>query len=76
MASLNWTLLGAGGDFGRTIGHARKVLVARRRYAWNPQWHLRQRLGAATKGVSCVGCSHSHYLVTPVTAVGAAGVTG
>jgi hypothetical protein len=33
-------------------------------------------VGAATKGVSCVGCSHSHYLVTPVTAVGAAGVTG
>ncbi len=32
-------------------------------------------VGAATKGVSCVGCSHSHYLVTPVTAVGAAGVT-
>jgi hypothetical protein len=24
---------------------------------------------AATKGVSCVGCSHSHYLVTPVAAV-------
>ena len=32
-------------------------------------------VGAATKGVSCVGCSHSHYLVTPVTAFGAAGVT-
>ena len=30
-------------------------------------------LGAATKGVSCVGCSHSHYLVTPVRVVGAAG---
>ncbi len=28
--------------------------------------------GAATKGVSCVGCSHSHYLVTPATVVGAA----
>ena len=30
-------------------------------------------VGAATKGVSCVGCSHSHYLVTPVAAVGVAG---
>jgi hypothetical protein len=29
-------------------------------------------VGAATKGVSCVGCSHSHYLVTPVAVVGAA----
>jgi len=28
---------------------------------------------AATKGASCVGCSHSHYLVTPV--FGVAGVT-
>jgi hypothetical protein len=27
---------------------------------------------AATKGVSCVGCSHSHFLLTPVAAVGAA----
>lgn len=32
-------------------------------------------VGAATKAVSCVGCSHSHYLVAPVdTTVGAAGV--
>ncbi len=29
-------------------------------------------VGAATKGVNCVGCSHAHYLVTPVTVVGAA----
>lgn len=29
-------------------------------------------VGAATKGVTCVGCSHSHYLVTPVTVVGVA----
>jgi hypothetical protein len=29
-------------------------------------------VGAATKGVSCVGCSHSHYLATPA-AVGVAG---
>jgi len=28
-------------------------------------------VGAATKGVSCVGCSHAHYLVTPATVVGA-----
>jgi hypothetical protein len=32
-------------------------------------------VGAATKGVSCVGCSHSHYLVTPVAAVAAAGAS-
>jgi hypothetical protein len=32
-------------------------------------------VGAATKGVSCVGCSHSHYLVTPFAAVGAAGAS-
>lgn len=31
--------------------------------------------GAAIKGANCVGCSHSHYLVTPVAAVGAAGAT-
>lgn len=32
-------------------------------------------VGAATKGVSCAGCSHSHYLVAPDTAtVKAAGV--
>ena len=30
---------------------------------------------AATKGVSCVGCSHSHYLATPVAAVGVAGAS-
>jgi hypothetical protein len=30
-------------------------------------------VAAATKGVSCVGCSHAHYLVTPVDGVGAAG---
>lgn len=29
-------------------------------------------VGAVTKGVSCVGCSHSHYLVTTIT-VGVAG---
>jgi hypothetical protein len=29
-------------------------------------------LGSATRGVTCVGCSHSHYLVTPVAAVGVA----
>jgi hypothetical protein len=29
-------------------------------------------VGSAPKGVSCVGCSHSHYLVTPVAAVGVA----
>lgn len=32
-------------------------------------------VGAATKGVSCVGCSHSHYLVTPATVVGGVGVS-
>ncbi len=32
-------------------------------------------VGAATKGVSCVGCLHSHYLVTPVTVVGTAGAS-
>jgi len=32
-------------------------------------------VGAATKGVSCVGCSHSHYLVTPVAGVGGAGAS-
>jgi hypothetical protein len=31
-------------------------------------------VGAATKGVSCVGCSHSHYLVAPVV-VGVAGAS-
>jgi hypothetical protein len=30
---------------------------------------------AATNGVTCVGCSHSHYLVTPVAAVGVAGAS-
>lgn len=29
----------------------------------------------ATKGVTCVGCSHSHYLVTPVAAAGIAGAS-
>ncbi len=32
-------------------------------------------VGAATKGVGCVGCSHSHYLVTRVAAVGVAGAS-
>ncbi len=32
-------------------------------------------VGAATKGVTCVGCSHSHYLVTPVDAVEVAGAS-
>lgn len=32
-------------------------------------------VGAATMGVSCVGCSHSHYLVTPFAAVGVAGAS-
>lgn len=27
-------------------------------------------VGSATKGANCVGCSHSHYLVTPVAAGG------
>jgi len=31
-------------------------------------------VGAATRGVSCVGCSHSHYLVTPVAALGHQGL--
>lgn len=30
-------------------------------------------VAAATKGVCCVGCSHSHYLVTPVAAAVVAG---
>lgn len=30
----------------------------------------------ATKGVTCVGCSHSHYLVTPFAVVGVAGASG
>ena len=32
-------------------------------------------VGAATKGANCVGCAHSHYLVTPVAAVGRAGAS-
>jgi hypothetical protein len=32
-------------------------------------------VAAATIGVCCVGCSHSHYLVTPVTVVGATGAS-
>ncbi len=30
---------------------------------------------AATRGGNCVGCSHSHYLATPVAVVGAAGAS-
>lgn len=33
-------------------------------------------VGAATTGVICFGCSHSHYLVTPVAVVGVAGANG
>jgi hypothetical protein len=36
---------------------------------------LATAVGAATKGVTCVGCSHSHYLVTPAAAVGVAGAS-
>src|SRR6266436_6360942 len=32
-------------------------------------------IGAATKGANCVGCSHSHYLVTPVADVAGAGAS-
>lgn len=32
-------------------------------------------VGAATKGVSCVGCSHSHCLVTPVAVLGVDGAS-
>jgi hypothetical protein len=32
-------------------------------------------VGAATKGANCVGCAHSHYLVTPVAVAGAAGAS-
>jgi hypothetical protein len=32
-------------------------------------------VGAATKGASCVGCSHPHYLVIPVAVVGTAGAS-
>ena len=32
-------------------------------------------VGSATKGVTCVGCSHSHYLVTPVADVAGAGAS-
>ena len=32
-------------------------------------------IGAATKGANCVGCSHSHYLLTPAAAVGVAGAS-
>jgi hypothetical protein len=32
-------------------------------------------VGATTKGANCVGCSHSHYLVTPVTTVRVAGAS-
>ena len=30
---------------------------------------------AATKGVGCIGCSHSHYLITPVDVAGVAGAS-
>jgi hypothetical protein len=30
-------------------------------------------VGAATRGANCVGCAHSHYLVTPIASVGVAG---
>ncbi len=33
-------------------------------------------VGAATKGANCVGCSHAHYLVTPLAVVGVAGANG
>ena len=32
-------------------------------------------VAAATKGATCIGCSHLHYLVTPVTVVGAVGAS-
>jgi len=32
-------------------------------------------VGSATKGVTCVGCSHSHYPVTPVAIVRVAGAS-
>jgi hypothetical protein len=32
-------------------------------------------VAAATNGVCCVGCSHSHFLITPVAVVGAAGAS-
>jgi hypothetical protein len=32
-------------------------------------------VGSATKGANCVGCSHLHYLATPVTIVGAVGAS-
>ena len=32
-------------------------------------------VGATTKGVTCVGCSHSHYLDAPVAAIGVAGAS-
>lgn len=34
-----------------------------------------EAVGAATKGGSCVGCSHSHYLLSPLAAVGLAGAS-
>src|SRR6266478_2446154 len=30
-------------------------------------------IGAATRGANCIGCSHSHYLATPVAAADVAG---
>lgn len=32
-------------------------------------------VGAATGGANCIGCSHSHYLATPVAAAGVAGAS-
>ena len=32
-------------------------------------------VGAVTRGANCVGCSHTHYLVTPVAVAGAAGTS-
>jgi hypothetical protein len=34
-----------------------------------------EAVGAATQGASCVGCSHSHYLATPVAVLGIAGAS-
>ena len=32
-------------------------------------------VGSATKGANCVGCSHSHYLVTPIADAAGAGAS-
>lgn len=34
-----------------------------------------EAVAAATRGASCVGCSHSHYLLPPLAGVGAAGAS-